>query len=390
MERIWLSPPHLGVREKEYLAAAVESNWVAPLGPCVDGFEADLQAWTGARAAAALSSGTAAIHLGLALLGVQPGDYVLCQSLTFAATANPIRYLGAVPVFVDSERESWNLCPQALERAIDGCLAGRRDDRGRPLEARRPAALLPVHIYGMPANMAAIGELAQRHRIPILEDAAEALGSTWQGKACGTLGTAGALSFNGNKIITTSGGGALLADDPALIERARFLASQAREPAAHYEHACIGYNYRLSNLLAAVGRAQLEVLADRVRARRANFDRYAEFFAAWRRRGLRIDLQPEPPGAHGNRWLTCGLVDPERNGGLSRDDLRLALAAEHIEARPLWKPLHLQPVFAGFPFFGDGTSEALFASGLCLPSGSRLTDADFERILGCLERAAGR
>jgi len=373
--KIWLSSPHLGERERHYVQEAFDTNWIAPLGPHVNAFEAELVHYTGAGHAAALSSGTAAIHLALVLLGVGPGDTVLCQSMTFSASANPIAYQGATPVFIDSEAESWNMSPKHLERAIEALAA----------EGRRPKAIIPVHLYGMPARMTELQAVAARHGIPVVEDAAEALGSRYRDRACGSFGRFGILSFNGNKIITTSGGGALLADEAALIERARFLATQARDPAPHYQHSHIGYNYRLSNVLAGIGRGQLEVLPERVAQRRANYERYRAFFAGWNARGFDIRFQEEYAGAYSNRWLTCLLIDPASNRGLTRETIRLALDADNIEARPLWKPMHLQPVFADAPFFGDGTSERLFEHGLCLPSGSNLTEADFGRIFGVLD-----
>jgi dTDP-4-amino-4,6-dideoxygalactose transaminase len=384
-EKIWLSSPHLGSQEQAYVQQAFATNWIAPLGPHVDGFEADLQSFTGVRHAAALSSGTAALHLGLVLLGVGPGDVVLCQSMTFSASANPIAYQGATPVFIDSEPETWNMSPVHLEAAIQDCLAGKlvvkATDGNKDIPAQRPKAIIPVHLYGMPAKMGEIMAIADQYGIPVLEDAAEALGSTYRGQPCGTYGRLGVLSFNGNKIITTSGGGALLSDEQELVEKARFLATQARDPAPHYQHSHIGYNYRLSNVLAGIGRGQMEVLPQRVAARRAVYERYREFFAD--KKG--IELLPEPtPDFFSNRWLTTILVHPEQTGGLGRENLRLALAAENIEARPLWKPMHQQPIFERYPFRGDGTSERLFERGLCLPSGSNLQATDFSRIFNAL------
>ncbi len=385
MNRIFLSPPHMGDLEKEYINEAFDSNWIAPLGPYVDGFEQDLAGYTGVRHAAALSSGTAAIHLALILLGVKPGDYVICQSFTFSATANPIRYLGATPVFVDSEAETWNMCPKALEAAIEGCINGTLKPSGygsrasgpkSPLPAQTPKAVIPVHLYGMPAKMDQIMEVARKYGIPVVEDAAEALGSHIGGRRCGSFGDFGILSFNGNKIITTSGGGALLSDNEEMISKARFLATQARDQAAHYQHSEIGYNYRMSNLLAAVGRGQMQVLDQRIHQRRANYDFYRELLDGVD--GIRF--LPEPPEMFSNRWLTTILVNPELTGGITREDIRLGLEKENIESRPLWKPMHLQPVFAGYPFFKTGVSEQLFEQGLCLPSGSSLTESDRNRI----------
>ena len=365
-EKIWLSSPHMGGTEQLYVNDAFNTNWIAPLGPHVDGFEKDLSAFTGAQHVAALSSGTAAIHLALIILGVKAGDEVICQSFTFSASANPITYLGATPVFVDSEAETWNMCPQHLQAAIT--------DRIR--QGKKPRAIIPVHLYGMPSNMQQIMAVAAAFDIPVIEDAAEALGSTIQGKACGTFGQMGILSFNGNKIITTSGGGALIADNETWIKQARFLATQARDNAPHYQHSHIGYNYRMSNVCAGIGRGQLEVLQQRVTQRRANFAYYTNALA-----GIGgIEFLQEPAGSFSNRWLTTILVNPEKTGGITREHIRLALEAENIESRPLWKPMHLQPIFANCPFYGDGTSEKLFENGLCLPSGSNLTNGNLSRV----------
>ena len=364
--RIYLSPPHLGEAERRFVAEAFDSNWVAPLGPNVDGFESDLQRYTGAAHAAALSSGTAALHLALILLGVGPGDEVVCSSFTFSASANPILYLGATPVFIDSEADTWNMDPGALEAALS-----ERHRLGKP-----PKAVIVVHLYGMPAKMAEIMAICRRYGVPVIEDAAEALGSSYRGRALGTFGALGVLSFNGNKIITTSGGGALLSDDAEWIKKARFLATQARDPAPHYQHSHVGYNYRLSNVSAGIGRGQMLVLDERVAARRANQRRYEAFFAPYEG----VTLLSEPDGMVSNRWLVTVLVDPAKTGGVTREDLRLALEADNVEARPLWKPLHLQPVFERYPYYGDRLSERLFDQGLCLPSGSSLTDEEFGRV----------
>jgi dTDP-4-amino-4,6-dideoxygalactose transaminase len=366
----------MGGRETHYVQEAFDTNWIAPLGPNVNAFEAALQERTGARAAAALASGTSALHLAMVLLGVGPGDHVLCQSKTFSASANPIVYQGATPVFIDSEPETWNMDPDALEVAIQDLR-----QKGKSLKA-----IVVVHLYGMPAKMNKILAIAKRYGLPVIEDAAEALGATYDGRACGSFGLLNILSFNGNKIITTSGGGALLSDDTDLIDKARFLATQARDPAPHYEHSHIGYNYRLSNVLAGIGRGQLEVLDERVAQRRANFERYRQFFTRWNERGYAIAWVPEGPKAFSNRWLTTILVNPTTNFGLTAEALRLALAEDNIEARPLWKPMHLQPVFAGAPYYGGSTAETLFANGLCLPSGSNLTDDDFTRIFAVLDQ----
>ncbi len=373
--RIWLSSPHMGTNEQVFVKEAFDSNWVAPLGPNVNNLEMDLQQYTGAKHAAALSSGTAALHLSLVLLGVKPGDEVICQSFTFSASANPIVYQGATPVFVDSESETWNMNPVFLQQAIVDRLA-----KGKKIQA-----IIPVHLYGMPAKMDLISKIASDYRIPVVEDAAEALGAGIDGKKCGTFGKLSILSFNGNKIITTSGGGALLSDDEVLIKKARFLSTQARDNAPHYQHSQIGYNYRMSNIVAGIGRGQMTVLNERVNARRANFERYKSYFTGLNLRGYTIRLVDEPAGFFSNRWLTTILVNPDLNGGISRETIRQAFENENIESRPLWKPMHLQPVFSETPFYGDGTSEKLFEQGLCLPSGSNLTENDWERIFAVLD-----
>ncbi len=339
----------MGGRELEYVQQAFASNWIAPLGRFVNDFEAALQRYTGVSHAAALNTGTAAIHLALKILGVGPGDYVICQSLTFSASANPIRYLGATPVFVDSERETWNMCPERLEEAIQACIRGGSllaggKDASISLKAQKPKAIIPVHLYGMPARMDEITAVANKYEIPVVEDAAESIGSTYKGKQTGSLGTMGILSFNGNKIITTSSGGALLSNNREYISKAKFLATQARAPAPHYQHEEVGYNYRMSNLLAAVGCGQMEVLDERIRQCRANFDFYHDLLG--NKPG--ISLLPEPEGTFSNRWLSTILVDPEESG-TSREAIRLALKADCIESRPLWKPMHLQPVFSDYP-----------------------------------------
>lgn len=360
----------MGGMEQVFVKEAFDTNWIAPLGPHVNGFEADLQAFTGVGHAAALSAGTAALHLALILLGVKAGDEVICQSFTFSASANPITYQGAVPVFVDSEKETWNMSPALLEAAIADRLA----------LGKKPKAIIAVHLYGMPAKMAEIAAIADKYDIPLIEDAAEALGSNIDGKMCGTFGKLNILSFNGNKIITTSGGGALLSEDGEMIAKARFLSTQARDNAPHYQHSHIGYNYRMSNVVAAIGRGQMMVLNERIAARRANYERYLKIFGEINAKGYHIALLPEPEGFFSNRWLTTVTIDPAENRGVDREMLRLALEAENIESRPLWKPMHLQPVFAHCPFYGNGTSERLFEQGLCLPSGSNLNEADWERI----------
>ncbi len=361
----------------KYVKEAFDSNWIAPLGPNVDGFERELCDAVGAKHVAALSSGTAAIHLSLILLGVKPGDYVIGTSFTFSATVNPIAYLGATPVLVDSEAETWNMDPVLLEKAIEELKSGvSRSCSPAVLQSketragRLPKAIIVAHLYGMPAKMREIMAVADKYGIPVVEDAAEALGSEYMGKRVGCTGKFGILSFNGNKIITTSGGGALICDDEALINRARFLATQARDPAPHYQHSEIGYNYRMSNVVAGVGRGQLEVLDLRVRQHRE--------FNQWYRELLKdvpgVTFQSEPSSDfYSNFWLTCIVIDPAK-AGTDREKLRLAFEAANIESRPLWKPMHLQPVFADCPAYVNGTSERLFTNGLCLPSGSNIDE----------------
>lgn len=366
--KIWLSSPHMGGKELEFVKEAFDTNWIAPLGPHVDGFEKDLCMFTGAKHAAALSAGTAAIHLALILLDVKAGDEVICQSFTFSASANPIVYQGAIPIFVDSETDTWNMCPKHLRLCIE--------DRIR--KGKKPKAIIPVHLYGMPAKMKEIISIANEFKIPVIEDAAEAIGSSINNKPCGSFAEMGVLSFNGNKIITTSGGGALLSDNEEYIKQARFLATQARDAAPHYQHSHIGYNYRMSNVCAAIGRGQMQVLTERIKQRRANYDFYVNAL-----KGLAgINFLQEPEGFFSNRWLSCILVDPSlTKNNINREDIRLVLEKENIESRPLWKPMHLQPVFAGAPFYGNGTSEKLFEDGLCLPSGSNLAQADVEKVV---------
>jgi dTDP-4-amino-4,6-dideoxygalactose transaminase len=371
----------MGGGEMKYVKEAFDSNWVAPLGPNVDAFEHELSLATGAKHVAALSSGTAAIHLALVLLGVKPGDYVIGTSFTFSATVNPIAYLGATPVLVDSEPGTWNMDPELLEHAIrveSGKLKDKREKSG----GGSIKAIVVVHLYGMPARMKEIMAVADRYGIPVVEDAAEALGSEYMGRRVGCNSRFGIMSFNGNKIITSSGGGALLSDDAAMIERARFLATQARDPAPHYQHSVIGYNYRMSNVVAGIGRGQLEVLDLRVRQHRE--------FNAWYRGLLKdvpgVTFQSEPsPDFYSNFWLTCIVIDPAV-AGTDREKLRLAFEAAGIESRPLWKPMHLQPVFAGCPAYVNGTSEKLFENGLCLPSGSNIDADGRARIAEVLKR----
>jgi dTDP-4-amino-4,6-dideoxygalactose transaminase len=371
-DKIWLSSPHMGGTERNYVTEAFDTNWVAPLGPNVNGFEKDIEAYLkDDMHVAALSSGTAALHLGLILLGVQPGDEVICQSMTFSASANPIAYLGAIPVFVDSEPDTWNMSPELLELAINDRLA----------KGKKVKAIIPVHLYGMPVKMEQIMAIARRYDIPVLEDAAEGLGSSIDGKMCGTFGDIAALSFNGNKIITTSGGGALVSKNAEIVEKARFLATQARDTAPHYEHSHIGYNYRMSNICAGIGRGQMEVLQKRVEARRGVYNWYRQEMDGM----AGISFVAEPEGFYSNRWLTTVLIDPEKTGGMTRETLRLALEAQNIESRPLWKPMHMQPIFEKYPYFGNGVSEKLFENGLCLPSGSNLEDKDLARIKAVLQ-----
>jgi dTDP-4-amino-4,6-dideoxygalactose transaminase len=373
--KIWLSSPHIGTNELQYVNEAFATNWIAPLGPHVNAFELGLQNQTQTKHAAALSSGTSALHLALILLGVKAGDTVFCQSITFSASANPIAYQNATPVFIDSEEDTWNMDPLLLRKALE--------------EANQswklPKAIIPVHLYGMPAKMDEIIAIAKEYGVPVIEDAAEALGSSIDNKPCGSFGEFGVLSFNGNKIITTSGGGALISNNAEMIEKARFLSTQARDAAPHYQHSEIGYNYRLSNVLAGIGRGQLEVLSDRVAARRNNYEKYKQYFTNHNNAGFNIQFQEEPEGYYSNRWLTCILVDAKINKGLSREEIRLALEAENIEARPLWKPMHQQPVFATSKYYINGVSDKLFENGICLPSGSNLTDVEFERIFNCLD-----
>jgi len=367
--KIWLSSPHMGEQELEYVKEAFATNWIAPLGPHVDGFEKDLEDFLKNDShVAALSSGTAALHLALIILGVKAGDEVICQSMTFSASANPIVYLGATPIFVDSEEFTWNMSPEFLELAIiDRIKLGKK-----------PKAIILVHLYGMPAQIDKIKNIANSYEIPIIEDAAEALGSTYKGQPLGTFGEIGILSFNGNKIITTSGGGALVSVNEQYIKKARFLATQALDPAPHYQHSEIGYNYRMSNVCAGIGRGQMKVLPERVKQRRFNFQYYKKAFSSL----SQISFSEEPnEDFYSNRWLSTFLFE---SGGTSREKIRLALVADNIDCRPLWKPMHLQPVFAEAPFYGNGTSESIFEKGLCIPSGSNLTQLDLERVVDCI------
>lgn len=365
--KIWLSSPHMGGTEQGYVNEAFETNWVAPLGPNVTGFENDLQDFIGNDShVAALSSGTAALHLGLILLDVKAGDEVICQSFTFSASANPISYIGATPVFIDSENETWNMCPIALEEAI----------KDRISKGKKPKAIIPVHLYGMPYKVEEIRIIANRYEIPILEDSAEALGSHYKGTMCGTFGDISALSFNGNKIITTSGGGALVSKNAIMKEKAIFLATQARDNAPHYQHSHIGYNYRLSNISAGIGRGQMEILQKHINLRREMHNFYVELFKNIK--GVTVFHEPNSD-YYSNHWLTCITIN-SLICGKTREQLRLVLEKENIESRPLWKPMHLQPIFEKYPYYGNSVSENLFEIGLCLPSGSNLNKDDQERI----------
>jgi dTDP-4-amino-4,6-dideoxygalactose transaminase len=369
-EQILLSTPHLGDFEREYVEEAFRTNWIAPLGPNVDAFEREIATEVGVKHAAAVSSGTAAIHLALRLLNVGPGDVVFCSALTFVATANPIVYQGAEPVFIDSEPESWNMSPEALERAFE-------DARKN---GKLPKAALVVNLYGQSADMDPLLDLCNRYGVPMIEDAAESLGGRYKGRASGSIGKLGIFSFNGNKIITTSGGGMLVSDDEDLIKQARFLATQAREPVPHYEHTTIGYNYRMSNILAGVGRGQLRVLSDRVNARRAVFDRYR----ASLKDVAAIEWMAEPDWSYSNRWLTTGVIRPEMTSVTSSMLMKL-LAEEMVEARPVWKPMQIQPIFAGTRYFehklGHSVSADLFERGFCLPSGSNMSVQQQDRVI---------
>lgn len=363
---ILLSTPHMGDQELEFVKEAFETNWIAPVGPHVDAFEQEFCQVVGTRHAAAVSSGTAALHLALRLVGVKSGDEVFCSTLTFIATASAITYLGAKPVFIDCDRTSWNMDPDLLRQALDW----------RARLGKLPKALVLVHLYGQSADIDPILEVCDRYEIPVIEDAAEALGATYKGRSPGTFGEIGIYSFNGNKIITTSGGGMLVSNHPDFVNKARFLATQARDPAPHYQHSHIGYNYRLSNILAGVGRGQLRVLNQRVAARRRNFEIYQEALAEL----PGIKFMPEAPYGRATRWLTCLTINPDAFGA-DREQVRLALAAKQIETRPVWKPLHLQPVFAECNSIGGAIAEDLFKHGLCLPSGSNLTTEDLERVI---------
>ncbi|WP_416900128.1 MAG: DegT/DnrJ/EryC1/StrS family aminotransferase [Minwuia sp.] len=377
-DQILLSPPHMGPEERAMVTEAFDTNWIAPVGPHVDAFEAELAAATGAGGAVALASGTAALHLALRLMDIGPGDTVFCSTLTFVASVNPVLYQGAAPVFIDSEPASWNMSPEALERALAAAAA----------KSRLPAAIMVVHIYGQSADMDAIMALGDRYGVPVIEDAAESLGGLYKGRASGTIGRFGVYSFNGNKIITTSGGGALVSDDLDALALARKLATQGRDPAEHYQHSQMAYNYRLSNVLAGIGRAQLHKLDDRVAARRRIFARYRDGLADL----PAVGWMPEPNWSRSNRWLSVCTFDPAQTF-VTPADVMLALRAEKIEARPVWKPMHLQPLFDGAPYWphadGNSVSDRLFATGLCLPSGSALSEAQQDRVIGVMRKALG-
>jgi len=367
-DKVWLSPPHMGEYEQKFVKETFDTNWIAPVGPHIQKFEEALATYNGVKYVAALSSGTAAIHLALIILGVKAGDEVICSSFTFSATANPICYLGATPVFIDSEKDTWNMDPELLEIAIES----------RIKNGCKPKAIILAHLYGMPAKMEEIQSIAGRFEIPIIEDAAEALGSSYKGRKLGSFGDIGIYSFNGNKIITTSGGGALVSDKKEYVEEAKFLATQARDPALHYQHSQIGYNYRLSNVCAAIGCGQMKVLDEWVMRRRENYMFYLENLSTIGP----IKFLPEPEGYYSNRWLTCITIDPSSR--VSNLEICKVLGRDNIEARPLWKPLHMQPVFKDALIFTNGVSESLFRSGLCLPSGSSLTEEQKQRVVNTI------
>lgn len=382
--KIWLSSPHMGGHEQAFVQEAFDQNWIAPMGPNVDGFESDITTYLKHPYCAALSSGTAALHLGLILADVQRGDYVICQSMTFSASANPIAYLGATPIFIDSDPETWNISTELMEQAICDLLDGRlrNPQTNEMYPPRLPKAIIPVHLYGMPAKMDTIMVVAQKYGIPVIEDAAESLGSKFDDVATGTMGEMGILSFNGNKIITTSGGGALVSSSEKIIKKARFLATQAKEDAPHYEHKSVGYNYRLSNIAAGIGRGQMKILDSHIARRREINQWYKSLLSEIEG----VHFQREPDARYfSNYWLTALTIDPEKCG-VSADSLRQRFLEDNIESRPLWKPMHLQPVFANAPAIIDGTAEELFTSGLCLPSGSNLGETDLSRIAKILHR----
>jgi len=376
--KIWLSSPHLGDSEIKFVQDAFDTNWIAPLGPNVEGFELDLESYLGETVfTGALSSGTAAIHLGLILLGVTKNDTVLVQTHTHNASVNPIFYQGATPVFIDSEWETWNICPISLEKAIVDSIK----------KGKKPKVIIAVHLYGMPYQIEAVRAIADQYEIPILEDSAEALGSSYKGQKCGTFGDIGVLSFNGNKIITTSGGGAIVTKNAVDKEKAIFYATQARDKAPHYEHSEIGYNYRMSNICAGIGRGQMEVLNNHIALRIKMHNFYEKLFSEIE--GITV-LKAPNADYFSNYWLSTIYIDPTISKGITRESLRLALEVENIESRPLWKPMHLQPVFEKYPFYGNKVAETLFEKGLCLPSGSNLTDQERARIAEVVTRLFGK
>ncbi|MRM83754.1 DegT/DnrJ/EryC1/StrS aminotransferase family protein [Riemerella anatipestifer] len=365
--KLSLSSPHMSGSEMLYLKRAFQENYISTLGQNIELFEDKLRVWLGGSIfPIVLNTGTAALHLALIILGVKAGDEVICQSMTFSASANPIAYQGATPVFVDSEKETWNMCPVALEEAI----------KDRLSKGKKPKAIIVVHLYGMPAKMNELTAVASKYEIPIIEDAAEALGSSYKGQKCGTFGEMSILSFNGNKIITTSGGGALICKTSEQKDKAVFLSTQARDNAPHYQHSEIGYNYRMSNICAGIGCGQMEVLDERISQRRANHQFYIDLFKNME--GVEVFTEPSED-YFSNHWLSAVVIDAQKSG-FSREDLRLKFLEDNIESRPLWKPMHLQPVFADAPYYGGRVAEQLFENGLCLPSGSNLTDADRQRI----------
>ena len=371
-KKIWLSLAHMGGHEQKFIKEAFDTNWVVPLGPNVNGFEEDLQKYLQQEVhIVALSSGTAALHLALIQIGVQRDDEVICQSFTFAASANPIKYVGATPIFIDSEPDTWNMSPEFLLQAIEDRIAKT---------GKKPKAIIPVHLYGMPAKMDEIMAIANKYEIPVLEDAAEALGSEYNGQKCGTFGEFACLSFNGNKMITTSGGGALVCRTKEEAQRTMFFATQARDNAPHYQHSHIGYNYRMSNICAGIGRGQMMVLEEHIARRRAIHQLYKKELNNLS--GITVFDNPDNK-FNSNHWLTCIIIDSTK-AGFTREDIRLKMEAENIETRPLWKPMHLQPVFSSAPYYGDGTAEKLFNDGLCLPSGSSLSNEDVFRVLNII------
>lgn len=374
--KIWLSSPHMSGNEIKYVNEAFLTNWIAPLGPNVTEFENELSLYLDVKHSAALSSGTAALHLALIILGIKAGDEVLASSFTFSATVNPICYLGAIPVLIDSEEDTWNMSPELLEKAIIDRIA----------KGKKPKAIIVVHLYGMPAKIVELITIANKYEIPIIEDAAEALGSKYDGKSCGTFGEIGILSFNGNKIITTSGGGAMVSNNDEFIQKARFLATQSRDSAPHYQHSQIGYNYRMSNVLAGIGRGQLEVIEERVEKRRSNYEYY--FSNLNKMDG--VTFLETRPSFFSNRWLTTIIIDPTRTDGVTREDVRKTLEIDNIETRPLWKPMHLQPIFKNCPSYVNGISEKLFDLGLCLPSGSNMSLQDLDRVIFQLKKVLSK